>query len=123
LSNPLEAGLGWLVHFDKPLFHGREPLLRLRAKQARPRLVGFHMVGTAQVLPEGSQVVEQGKPVGRLTSTRYSPTLECSLGLAWVPAARAEMGERFLIRSHGADVPAVVVALPFYDPEGKRLKN
>jgi sarcosine oxidase subunit alpha len=81
------------------------------------------MLESAQVLPEGSQVVEQGKPVGRLTSARYSPTLERSLGLAWIPAARAEVGERFLIRSDGADVPAVVVAVPFYDPAGKRLKN
>jgi glycine cleavage system aminomethyltransferase T len=67
--------------------------------------------------------VEQGRPVGRLTSTRYSPTLQRSLGLAWLPAARSAVGERFLIRWNGADVPAVVVPLPFYDPEGKRLKS
>jgi sarcosine oxidase subunit alpha len=123
LSNPLEAGLDWLVHFDKPRFHGREPLLRLREKQARSRLVGFHMVETTRVVPEGSQVVEQGKPVGRLTSTRYSPTLERSLGLAWIPAARARLRERFLIRCDGADLAVVVVPVPFYDPEGKRLKS
>src|SRR5262249_46239730 len=28
LSNPLEAGLDWMVRFEKPMFHGREPLLR-----------------------------------------------------------------------------------------------
>jgi sarcosine oxidase subunit alpha len=123
LSNPLEAGLGWLVHFDKPQFHGREPLLRLRAMGPRSRLVGFQMADTARVPPEGSQVVEQGRPVGRLTSTRYSPTLEKSIGLAWLPEAKAAVGERFFIQRNGADVPAVVVKLPFYDPEGKRLKS
>src|SRR5207245_2538770 len=30
LSNPLDAGLEWLVRFDKPMFHGREPLRRLQ---------------------------------------------------------------------------------------------
>jgi sarcosine oxidase subunit alpha len=123
LSNPLEARLDWLVRFQKPLFHGREPLLRLRAMGPRTRLVGFFMLETAGVPPEGCQVVERGRPVGRVTSARYSPTLERSLGLAWVPAERARPGERFHIRWNGADVPAVVAALPFYDPEGKRLKS
>jgi glycine cleavage system aminomethyltransferase T len=81
------------------------------------------MADTVRVPPEGSQVVEDGQPVGRLTSTRFSPTLEQSLGLAWVPAARAAVGERFFIRWNGAEVPAVVTLVPFYDPEGKRLKS
>jgi sarcosine oxidase subunit alpha len=123
LSNPLDAGLDWLVRFQKPLFHGRDPLLRLRAMGPRQRLVGFTMLESAGVPLEGCQVVEGGRPVGRVTSARYSPTLERSLGLAWVPATGAKAGDRFHIRWNGADVPAVVAALPFYDPEGKRLKS
>jgi sarcosine oxidase subunit alpha len=123
LSNPLEAGLEWLVRFKKPLFHGREPLLRLQAMAPRQRLVGFTLLESAGVPQEGCQVVERGRPVGRVTSARYSPTLERSIGLAWVPATSARAGDRFHIRWSGADVPAVVTALPFYDPEGKRLKS
>src|SRR5262249_7118522 len=41
LSNPLDAGLGGLVRFDKPQFLGRAPLLRLKEMPARQRLVGF----------------------------------------------------------------------------------
>jgi sarcosine oxidase subunit alpha len=122
LSNPLEAGLEWMVRFDKPAFHGREPLLRLRAMGPRARLVGFHLVEGDRVPPEGCQVVEQGRPVGRVTSARFSPTLHRSLGLAWLPAASAGAGERFLIRWNGSDVPAVVAPVPFYDPAGKRLR-
>jgi sarcosine oxidase subunit alpha len=123
LSNPLEAGLEWLVRFDKPLFHGREPLLRLREMGPRSRLVGFQMLDRDRVPEEGCQVVEGRRPVGRVTSARYSPTLERSLGLAWVPAARSAVGERFLIRWNDGDVPAVVATLPFYDPRGQRLKS
>jgi sarcosine oxidase subunit alpha len=123
LSNPLEAGLGWLVRFDKPSFHGREPLLRLREMGARSRLVGFHMVDRDRVPSEGCQVVEGHRPVGRVTSSRYSPTLERSLGLAWVPASRSAAGERFTIRWNEGDVTAVVAPTPFYDPEGRRLKS
>jgi sarcosine oxidase subunit alpha len=122
LSNPLEAGLDGLVRFDKPLFHGREPLLRLRARGPRSRLVGFMMHDRDRLPEEGCQVVEQGVPVGRVTSARFSPTLRRSLGLAWVPAARSAPGSNFLIRWNGSDVPAVVVPVPFYDPKGERLR-
>jgi sarcosine oxidase subunit alpha len=122
LSNPLEAGLEWLVRFDKPLFHGREPLLKLKAMGPRARLIGFHMLDEGRLPQEGCQVVEQGRPVGRVTSARYSPTLQRSLGLAWVPAS-VRSGQRFFIRHGVADVPAVVAPVPFYDPEGKRLRS
>ena len=89
----------------------------------RSRLVGFQMVDRFQVAPEGCQVVDEGKPVGRLTSTRFSPTLGRSIGLAWLPAAKAAVHQRFLIRWNDTDVPAVVTSLPFYDPQGRRLKS
>jgi sarcosine oxidase subunit alpha len=123
LSNPLEAGLEGLVRFDKTSFHGREPLMRLRSMQPRSHLVGF-IPAEAEVMPEeGCQVVENGVPVGRVTSVRFSPTLGHVIGLAWVPAARSRPGERFMIRLHGRDVPAAVAPLPFYDPAGARLKS
>jgi sarcosine oxidase subunit alpha len=122
LSTPLEAGLGGMVRYDKPVFHGREPLLRLRTMAPRSRLVGFRMKGSDQVPAEGCQVVERGVPVGRVTSARFSPTLGYSLGLAWLPAERAGVDHRFFIRWNGADVPARVVPLPFYDPKGERLR-
>jgi sarcosine oxidase subunit alpha len=123
LSNALDAGLEWLVRFDKPQFHGREPLLRLRAMEARPRLVGFVMAEGEATPEEGCQVVERGTPVGRITSVRHSPTLGRIIGLAWVPAARATLGTRFMIRHDGRDLSAVVAQLPFYDPHGKRMKS
>jgi sarcosine oxidase subunit alpha len=123
LSTPLDAGLEWLVRFDKPVFHGREPLLRLKAMGPRSRLVGFQMEESDCVTAEGCQVVAAGVPVGRVTSARYSPTLQRSLGLAWAPAACSAVGSRFLIRWNGIDVPARVSALPFYDPKGERLRG
>lgn len=122
LSNPLEAGLEWAVRFEKPMFHGREPLLRLKAMGARSKLVGFTMQDRNLVPSEGCQVVENGRPVGRVTSSRYSPTLGRSIGLAWVPA-KVGKGQRFLIRFNEKDVPAVATPIPFYDPEGKRMKS
>jgi sarcosine oxidase subunit alpha len=134
LSNPLEAGLGKLVAFEKPDFIGKKPLQRLKEIGPRSRLVGFTLGsggrGAYAGVPrraappaEGCQVVEHGMPVGRVTSARFSPTLQQVIGLAWVPPARSSLGESFLIRCNGSDLSAVVTALPFYDPEGKRQKS
>jgi sarcosine oxidase subunit alpha len=131
LSNPFGAGLGRMVRFTKPLFHGREALLRLKEKGVRSRLVGFQLPegvarkgdnGWARQL-EGCQVVEEGRPAGRVTSARYSPTLDRYLGLAWVPEARSAAGQTFQVRCHDADLTARVTAIPFYDPQGERLKS
>jgi sarcosine oxidase subunit alpha len=131
LSDPFGAGLGRMLRFGKPLFHGREPLVRLQEMGPRSRLVGFHLAGEvpsdrangrAREL-EGCQVVEQGRPAGRVTSARSSPTLGRTIGLAWVPAVRAAAGQSFLVRCNGSDLPARVAPVPFYDPEGKRLKG
>jgi sarcosine oxidase subunit alpha len=125
LSNPLDAGLEWLVRFDKPTFMGREPLLRLQARGSRMRLVGFELGAqvSAPATMEGCQVVEGKVTVGRVTSARHCPTLGKIHGLAWIPAGRAAVGQRFFVRWRGSDVPAIVAALPFYDPDGKRLKG
>jgi sarcosine oxidase subunit alpha len=131
LSDPLGAGLERMVRFGKPQFHGRDALVRLKEMGPRSRLVGFHLPeGAAHGCDkdsvrqlEGCQVVEQGRPVGRVTSARHSPTLEKTIGLAWVPVVGAATRERFLIRFNGADLPALVAPVLFYDPEGKRLKS
>jgi sarcosine oxidase subunit alpha len=131
LSNPLDAGLEWMVHFQKPMFHGKVFLVRLKKMPARSKLVGFCFPDErALKCPhdalrawEGCQVVEDGRPVGRVTSLRFSPTLERSVGLAWVAAGRSTPGARFFIRWNGCQVPAEVAATPFYDPEGKGLKQ
>jgi sarcosine oxidase subunit alpha len=123
LSTPSDAGLHGMVRFDKPLFHGKAPLERQQQRGVRSRLVGFTMLKNGQSPDEGCQVVNKDKPVGRVTSSRFSPSLDQNIGLAWVPAARSAVGERFLIRANGTDLPAIVTQLPFYDPEGLRLRG
>jgi sarcosine oxidase subunit alpha len=131
LANPLGVGFGRMIRFTKPLFHGRETLLRFKELPARTRLVGFDIPrGAPQPGDnawarrlEGCQVVEQGRPAGRVTSARYSPTLAKYIGLTWVSEARAAAGGEFLIRCDSADLAARITPVPFYDPQGERLKS
>ena len=118
---PSQPGTGTSVALEVDDFDAAYEKLKQRG--VRSRLVGFTLIKGDKPPEEGCQVVDQGLPVGRVTSARFSPTLGHCIGLAWLPAARSAVGERFTIRASGANLPALITQLPFYDPEGQRLKG
>jgi sarcosine oxidase subunit alpha len=122
LSNPLEADMGWVVKLDKPDFIGRAALSRVKTRGLRQRLVGFEML-TPVVPGEGDAVVADGFPVGRVTSAKWSAVLGRTIGMAWVPTELAVDGGEIRVRGNGKIRHGRVVAKPFYDPEGKRLRS
>ena len=122
VSNPLESDAGWVVRFDKEDFIGRAGLAGVRERGFRNKLVGFVMRDSL-VPHDGEAVVAGWAPVGRVTSSRMSPTLGKGFGLAWVPAHLAQEGKEIWIHVDGQDVPANVTLEPVYDPEGKRLRE
>ena len=122
LSNPLEADLAWAVKFDKPDFLGKRALEAVLERGDRVRLVGI-LMKDGMTPPEGSQVVENERSIGRVTSARFSPTLNQSIGMAWVPVAKARDGSEINVRIDGRISPATVIGKPFYDPEGSRLRS
>jgi sarcosine oxidase subunit alpha len=123
LTSVLEADMEWACKFDKDDFVGKPALDRLRRRGPRQRLVGFEVPG-GRLPSEGDQVVDDGqRPVGRVTSVRRSPTLGRVIGLAWLPVENGLTVEEFAIRSAGGTVRAMVVATPFYDPDGARMRS
>jgi sarcosine oxidase, subunit alpha len=122
LSDPYGAGLQWMVKFEKADFLGRRSLEETRDHGTAERLVGF-TVDAPEVPPEGAAVVEAGRPVGRVCSSRRSDVMKTIVGMAWVPAALAENGKTFEIAYNGHRANARVALRPFYDPEGTRLRS
>ena len=122
LSNPLEADVAWVVKFDKADFVGKKALMSVQQRGLRQKLVGFVMRDTI-VAEEGNAVVVDGKPVGRVASSRLSPSMGKCVGLAWVPVEIVADGTPLHIRVNGAVGVADIVSHPFYDPEGKRLRS
>ncbi len=122
LSTALEADLAWAVKFDKPDFIGKSSLERVKERGLRQKLVGYRMDDPRLVPEDGSSVLVNGELAGRVTSARYSASLGQSIGMAWVPAGRSAPGQSFDIRLNGGLAQAHVVAGPFYDPDGKRMK-
>ena len=122
VSNPLEGDMSWVVRFEKEDFIGKHALKAIQERGLRDKLVGFIMEGPA-VPEDGVPVVSNGRPIGRVTSSRLSPTLSKGFGLAWVPTEFSEAGGEIHIQVGGRPMRARVIAEPFYDPEGKRLRE
>jgi len=108
---PLQAGLGWVVRFDKGDFRGRDALLAERERGIARRLRG--LVVTGRQLPRsGCAVLIDGKPVGEVTSGNFSPILERGIALAFLPPEVPE-GSEVTIDIRGRPVVATVVRPPF----------
>jgi sarcosine oxidase subunit alpha len=123
-SNPLEAAMPWIVKLDKDEdFIGRWALEHVQERGDENKLVGFTMTNGAVPI-EGAAVVGEGdQPVGRVTSSRFSPKLEKTIGMAWVPAALAEDGTEITLTDNGRRLTAQVQTTPFYDPDQERLRG
>ena len=122
VSTPLDIGSDWAVRFDKADFIGRGGLAIAAEHGPQQRLVGFVMPGLAA--PEdGTPVVKRGRPVGRVTSARVSPTMNRGFGLAWVPPELAQEGASIEVLIGDRRESARVTLRPVYDPEGHRLRS
>jgi sarcosine oxidase, subunit alpha len=121
LANPYDSDIGWVVRLEKPDFIGRHALEKASRTVNANRLVGFVSTGGPE-LRDGSAIVIDGKPVGRITSVRFSPQQKNFVGLAWVPTEFATKGSQMTLYAEGKNYPAIVVDGAFYDPEGARLR-
>ncbi len=126
-DRPLEAGVGFTVAMDKPGgFIGREALLAAGAP--RRRLVSILLADPEPLLYHGESVLVGGDVVGRVTSGAYGHTLGAAVGLAAIsgdPDAVAQVvaGGDVEVEIAGERVPARLSARPFFDPDGRRLRD
>jgi aminomethyltransferase len=118
-TNPLEAGLGWVVKLDKPSFVGKKALLEIKERGLRRTLIGFEMKGRG-IARHGYPLLDSAGVVsGVCTSGGPSPTLGKSIGLGYFPIAHSAVGTQFLVDCRGKQIPAEIVKTPFY----KRKSN
>jgi aminomethyltransferase len=108
---PLQAGLAWVVRFDKGDFRGRAALLAERERGVGRQLIGMRTEGRQP--PRAEMAVHaNGTRIGTVTSGNYSPVLGCGIALALV-AGPPEIGGHVEIDMRGRAVPATRCALPF----------
>jgi aminomethyltransferase len=112
---PLDAGLGWVVGWDKDEFRGRSALLAVRrAGGPARRLVGL-LTDQRRPPREGDAIYTEpgGAATGVVTSGNYSPVLERGIALGFLPLATSE-GDQVEILLRSGPTPARVVRPPFH---------
>ena len=113
-TTPLEAGLGWLIHWDeKDDFIGKDILTAQKAEKVSRRLVGVEMQARG-IARHDYPVLIDGEKVGIITSGTMAPTLNKAIALAYLPRELSKKGQELEIEIRGKLYPAKVVKKPFY---------
>jgi aminomethyltransferase len=113
-TNPIEAGLGWVVKLDKPDFVGKSAIAKIKAEGTPRKLAGFEMTGRGVARHGYALKSTDGREVGICTSGAPSPTLGKAIGLGYLPKEMASIGTEFLVDCRGRETTAKVVPTPFY---------
>jgi aminomethyltransferase len=112
---PYESGCGFAVKLAKGDFLGRAALEEKQTPTRRIRALKM----TGKAIPrEGYAVLQNGAPIGEITSGTMSPALGIGIALAMVPST-LETGDSVEVQVRNALHPAQIVALPFV-PHGRK---
>jgi sarcosine oxidase subunit alpha len=121
-----DVGLGHLWFRRKPEAKtvGAFALKETEAQEGRLKLVGIKMDDSSRKPKDGSIVVDE-KIRGYVCTARYSYSVEESIGMALVENHLSNPGTHLKIFEDNMGdqrLSARVVTMPFYDPQGERMK-
>lgn len=117
-TNPLEAGLGWVVPLDKESI-AADALRRIKEAGLQRKLVAFEMVDRG-IARQHYPVIINGQPAGEVTSGSFSPSTGKNIGLAYVPTGFSRVGTELGIDVRGKVLKAVIVKPPFVPSHVKK---
>ena len=107
--DPYSAGLSHAVK-NPENFIGKEALKKQKIRQ---KWVGFK-ISTPSGLPRnGFPILAEDKPVGKVTSSVMSPSLNYIIGTGYVNVAHSGAGQKIQIKIHGQCISAEIVPTPF----------
>jgi len=114
-THPLEAGLGWVVKWDKAEpFLGQAALEAVKANKAVTRRLRGVVLQGRGVLRPGYTILVDGQAVGTLTSGGPSPTRGDSIGLGYIERAFADADGNVEVEIRGRRLPVTLTRRAFY---------
>ena len=123
-DTPFEAGLGTFVRLGKGPFIGRDALVGGQGAADRTGSLRTLVIGGPDYEPVygGEAVRLDGEVVSRLRSVAYGPTIERTIGYAYLPASTQE-GAEFDVDVFDRRVSAVVGPDVLVDPAGDHMRG
>ncbi len=119
LYNPIEAGLGFVIDWNKSGFIGDEALARIKEQGVSQKLICLALEKPIAVFG-GEAIFVNAKPVGQATSGNFGYSVEKSLVLGYVPIEFA-LANDFEVEAFGQRSPANRIEGAPYDPERKSI--
>ena len=108
----LQAGLEWVVAWNKPDFRGKSALASEKERGVARRLVGISIPGRRPAR-DGTQVFDaSGSEIGIVSSGNFSPTLGHCVAMAFVEPT-TKVGDTVSMDVRGTLIAGSVVATPF----------
>jgi dimethylglycine dehydrogenase len=121
---PQEVGLESLIKMDKPDFLGKKAYKELQYKKSREQLVILEVKAKNADASGGEPIfLNDGTPVGRVSSGAYGYTVNKSLALCFVKTEYVGAGNQFNIAILGIPHLAIQLAEAPFDPQGSRLRT
>ena len=115
-TTPIEAGVGFFVALDKGEFKGRAVLAEQKANGTKKKLVAFKMTDKSAPPRPHYPIWVNGASAGIVTSGTQSPSLNCGIGMGFVPTELAKPDTKIEIEIRGKRFAAVVVPKPIFKP-------
>jgi folate-binding protein YgfZ len=101
------------ICYTKGCYLGQEPIVMARDRgHVNRTLLGLRLADGNPV-PPGVKVVHDGKEVGLVTSSVYSPRLGTAIALAYLQRGSQSPGTAVTVETPNGPQPAEVAALPF----------
>jgi aminomethyltransferase len=108
----LQAGLEWVVAWNKSSFRGRNALEAEKTRGVARQLVGISIEGRRPAR-DGSTVLSlDSAELGFVSSGNFSPTLGHCIALAFVSPS-VQIGDNVQLDVRGTKIPGTVVKTPF----------
>ncbi|MBN2263644.1 MAG: glycine cleavage system aminomethyltransferase GcvT [Prolixibacteraceae bacterium] len=113
-TSPIEAGLGWITKVnDTKNFIGKDLVLKVKSEGVKKRLRGFKMIDKG-IPRHGYQIFNQNNElIGEVTSGTISPVLNIGIGMGYIHAEYASVGNEVYIQVRNKMLKAIVVKTPF----------
>ncbi len=112
-TNPLQAGLGWVITAGKSDYVGSDSVSATRA--SGPDVVRRGVVIDEGIPRHGFQVLDGSGPLGLVTSGTFSPLLKKGIALCRLKPERTKPGAEVSVSVRDSTKTGRVVTTPFYD--------
>jgi aminomethyltransferase len=119
---PYHVGLDRWIRFDKADFVGRDALMRIRDKGIDERWTGLILDSDKPAETDARVRSSDGEDAGIVTYSDHGYSIGKMLVTAHLKLPFTAIGTELSIDIDGTPVRAVVAPMPFFDPDGSRLR-